>query len=124
MAVAEPERVVLCSSARGAPDHVVSDRDQPRLPDKLRAASRGGAVDLVGSPRTIEAFRGLGAPDTLELIVLPSLSGAGMRLTGSLSPDIRADVRARARPSRRPGGDRQGQRDQLPGRPASQRPNP
>jgi dihydrofolate reductase len=121
-----PNLNVSCSvpSARGAPDHVVSDHDPPRLPDKLRAASRGGDVDLVGGPRTIETFRALGAPDTLELVVLPLLSGAGMRLTDSLSPDIRADVRARARPSRRLGGDRQGQRDQLPGRPASQRPNP
>jgi hypothetical protein len=47
-----PNLNVSCSvpSARGAPDHVVSDHDPPRLLDKLRAADRGGDVDLVGGP--------------------------------------------------------------------------
>jgi dihydrofolate reductase len=46
-----------------------------------------GDVHLVGGPRTIETFRALGALDKLELVVLPLLFGAGMRLTPSLSPD-------------------------------------
>lgn len=71
----------------GTPDHVVSDSDPERLLEKLRAANRGGDVHLVGGPRTIETFRALGALDTLELVVLPLLFGAGMRLTESLSPD-------------------------------------
>ncbi len=71
----------------GTPDHVVSDSDPARLLDKLRAANQGGDVHLVGGPRTIETFRALGALDTLELVVLPLLLGAGMRLTPSLSPD-------------------------------------
>jgi hypothetical protein len=35
----------------------------------------------------MEAFRALGALDTLELVVLPILLGGGMRLTESLSPE-------------------------------------
>jgi dihydrofolate reductase len=71
----------------GTPDHVVTDSDPARLLEKLWAANRGGDVHLVGGPRTIETFRALGALDTLELVVLPLLFGAGMRLTPSLSPD-------------------------------------
>jgi dihydrofolate reductase len=71
----------------GTPDHVVSDGDPARLLEKLRAANEGRDVHLVGGPRTIEAFRALGALDKLELIVLPLLFGDGMRLTPSLSPD-------------------------------------
>jgi dihydrofolate reductase len=51
------------------------------------ARATAGDVHLVGGPRTIETFRALGALDTLELVVLPLLLGAGMRLTPSLSPD-------------------------------------
>ncbi len=71
----------------GTPDHVVSDSDPARLLDKLRAANQGRDVHLVGGPRTIETFCALGALDKLELIVLPLLFGAGMRLTPPLSPD-------------------------------------
>ena len=71
----------------GTPDHVVTDGDPARLLEKIRAASKGGDVHLVGGPRTIEAFRALGALDKLELVVLPLLFGDGMRLTESLSPD-------------------------------------
>lgn len=82
-------RVFLLASHRppGTPDHVVSDSDPERLLEKLRAANRGGAVHLVGGPRTIETFRALGALDKLELVVLPLLFGAGLRLTPSLSAD-------------------------------------
>src|SRR5438874_2704698 len=71
----------------GTPDHVVSDSDPARLLEKLRAANKGGDVHLVGGPRTIETFRALGALDKLELVVLPLLFGAGMRLTPALSPE-------------------------------------
>jgi dihydrofolate reductase len=71
----------------GTPDRVVSDSDPSRLLEKLRAANQGGDVHLVGGPRTIETFRALGALDKLELIVLPLLFGAGMRLTPSLSAE-------------------------------------
>jgi dihydrofolate reductase len=111
------------------PDHVVSDADPARLLEKLRAANRGGDVHLVGGPRTIETFRALGALDTLELVVVPVLFGAGMRLTDALSPDAGLTL---ARERALPGGsveivyavdERAGE---LPGRgadwsPASQR---
>ena len=56
--------------------------------EKIRAANRGGDVHLVGGPRTIEAFRSLGALDKLGLIVLPFLIGDGMRLTPYVSSDV------------------------------------
>jgi dihydrofolate reductase len=110
----------------GTPDGVVTDSDPERLLEKLRAANRGGDVHLVGGPRTIETFRAIGALDTLELVVLPLLFGAGMRLTESLSPDAGLTFeRERALP----GGAveivyafRSG-RDPLPVRPSSQRPD-
>ena len=71
----------------GTPDDVVTESDPQRLLEELRAANEGGDVHLVGGPRTIETFRALGALDSLELVVLPLLFGAGMRLTPSLSLD-------------------------------------
>src|SRR5258708_7245030 len=71
----------------GTPDHVVSDSDPSRLLERLRAANQGGDVHLVGGPSTVETFRALGGLDKLELVVLPLLFGAGMRLTPSLKPD-------------------------------------
>jgi dihydrofolate reductase len=73
----------------GTPDHVVIESDPARLLQKLREANQGGDVHLVGGPRTLETFRGLGALDKLGLIVLPLVFGAGMRLTPSLSTDTR-----------------------------------
>jgi dihydrofolate reductase len=111
----------------GTPEHVVCDSDPVRLLDKLRAANQGGDVHLIGGPRTIETFRALGALDKLELVVLPMLFGAGMRLTPSLSPDTGLTFeRQRALPS---GSveivyDCRGRRGPLPGQPASQSPNP
>jgi dihydrofolate reductase len=79
--------VLASERPAGTPDDVVSDADPGRLLDKLRAANRGGDVHLVGGPRTIEAFRALGALDTLEIVVLPVVFGAGMRLTPALSSE-------------------------------------
>jgi dihydrofolate reductase len=81
--------VFVLSSQRppGTPDHVVVDSDPARLLEKIRAANQGRDVHLVGGPRTIETFRALGALDRLELIVLPLLFGAGMRLTPTLDPE-------------------------------------
>jgi dihydrofolate reductase len=104
------------------PDHVVSDSDPGRLLEALRAANHGGDVHLVGGPRTIETFRALGALDKLELVVLPLLFGAGMRLTPSLSPDTGLAFE-RARPL--PGGsveivyDVSGRASESPARDAS-----
>ncbi len=57
-----------------------------RGPRGLRGARGEAAGRLVGGPRTIGTFRALGALDSIELVVMPLLLGAGMRLTPSLSP--------------------------------------
>lgn len=85
----------------GAPVPIVTDSDPARLLDKARSANRGRDVHLVGGPRTIEAFRALGALDRLGLLVLPLLLGDGMRLSPWLSPGA-ALVLDEARPL--PGG--------------------
>jgi len=72
--------------AEGAPVPIVTDSDPARLLDKVRSANHGRDVHLVGGPRTIEAFRALGALDRLGLLVLPLLLGDGMRLTPWPSP--------------------------------------
>jgi dihydrofolate reductase len=72
--------------APGTPEGVVIDSDPARLLEQLRAASSGRDVHLVGGPSTIETFRALGAVDKLELVVLPFMTGSGLRLTESLDP--------------------------------------
>ena len=71
----------------GAPVPIVTDADPARLLEKIRAANRGRDVHLVGGPQTIEAFRRLGALDTLGLLVLPIFLGDGMRLTPTVATD-------------------------------------
>src|SRR6266576_123485 len=58
--------VLASERPSGTPDHVVVDSDAERLLEKIRAANRGRDVHLVGGPRTIEAFRALGALDKRE----------------------------------------------------------
>src|SRR5207248_9835972 len=60
--------VLASKRPAGTPDHVVTDSDPARLLQKLRDSDREGDVHLVGGPRTIEAFRSLGALDKLGLI--------------------------------------------------------
>ncbi len=72
----------------GAPENVVVEADPGRLLGRLREEDRGGDVHLVGGPRTIEAFRDLGALDELRLMVLPMFLGEGRQLT----PDVAADI--------------------------------
>jgi len=79
--------VLASQRPAGTPDHVVTDGDPARLLQKLRESDRDGDVHLVGGPRTIEAFRSLGALHKLGLIVVPVLVGSGMRLTPALSSD-------------------------------------
>src|SRR4051794_1307243 len=72
----------------GTPDHVIVEADPVRLLQRLRDASTGGDVHLVGGPRTVETVRILGALDELRLLVLPILTGTGRRLT----PDVDVDA--------------------------------
>jgi dihydrofolate reductase len=85
----------------GTPDHVVTDSNPTRLLEQVREANRGGDVHLIGGPKTIETYRAIGALDRLELVVVPLLLGAGMRLTPALSLDTRLSFE-RSRPL--PGG--------------------
>jgi dihydrofolate reductase len=78
--------VLASKRPEGTPDHVTVDDDPARLLEAIRSANRGGDVHLVGGPRTIGTFAGLGALDRLELVVLPILLGGGMRLTPALDP--------------------------------------
>jgi dihydrofolate reductase len=73
----------------GTPDHVVVESDPALLLSKIREANQRRDVHLVGGPRTIEAFRALGALDRLGLILVPVLVGDGMRLTPLLSTDTK-----------------------------------
>jgi dihydrofolate reductase len=76
--------VLASHRPEGTPDHVVTDSDPEALLEQL---PEEGDVHLVGGPKTIEAFRALGALDKLGLIVLPLMVGDGMRLTPALSTD-------------------------------------
>ncbi|WP_051221487.1 dihydrofolate reductase family protein [Conexibacter woesei] len=70
----------------GTPDEVVIDHDPTALLERVRATNRGGDVHLVGGPKTIATFHTLGALDELQLVILPILLGAGLRLTDHLDP--------------------------------------
>jgi dihydrofolate reductase len=72
----------------GSPDHVVFDNNPTRLLERIRDENHGGDVHLVGGPKTIEAFRELGALTELRLMVLPMFTGAGRQLT----PDVGVDT--------------------------------
>jgi dihydrofolate reductase len=54
-------------------------------------------VHLVGGPRTIEAFRRIGALDLLGVIIVPVLVGSGMQLTPALSADTRLTLQSERR---------------------------
>jgi dihydrofolate reductase len=86
--------VLASHRPEGTPDHVVVDGDASRLLEQMREANRGGDVHLVGGPRTIEAFRALGALDELGLIVLPLVLGAGMQLTPALNDDVKLKLKS------------------------------
>jgi dihydrofolate reductase len=116
----------------GTPDHVTFDSDPTRLLEKIWKANQGRDVHLVGGPRTMEAFRAIGALDTLELLVLPILLGGGLRLTESLSPEAGLTYESQRA---LPGGSVEiiyrvdANAPEVPGRtttwsPASQRPGP
>jgi dihydrofolate reductase len=74
------------------PDDVVVDSDPGRLLEQIRARNTGRDVHLVGGPRTIETFRSIGALDKLGLLVVPALTGEGMRLTPHVGTGTRLTI--------------------------------
>src|SRR4051794_6802497 len=66
---------------RDMPAHVVSAPTAAELLALMRARGSDRDVHLVGGPRTIEAFREIGALDRLEVVVLPILLAAGQPLS-------------------------------------------
>ncbi len=56
--------------------------------ERVRSDSKGGDVDLVAGPRTVDAVVELGALDELCLLALPMLAGDGMKLTPALRTNI------------------------------------
>jgi dihydrofolate reductase len=86
--------VLASERPEGTPEDVVTDSHPERLLEKIRERNQGGAVHLVGGPRTIETYRALGALDELYLVVLPLVLGDGLRLTPGLSTDARLRFRS------------------------------
>lgn len=64
-----------------APSDVVSAGTPEELLELMHGADFDGDVHLVGGQQTIQAFRGIGALDSLGVIILPILIGDGVRLT-------------------------------------------
>jgi dihydrofolate reductase len=79
---------------KGTPDDVVMESDPERLLERVREASHGEDVHLIGGPRTIETYRELGAIDEFGLVVLPILAGEGMQLTPSVKPGKRLELKS------------------------------
>lgn len=73
----------------GTPSHVVARGDPAELLQLMRDADFAGDVHLVGGPRTIGAFAGIGALDRLEIVVLPLLLGEGLPLSAPRTPVTR-----------------------------------
>jgi dihydrofolate reductase len=94
---------VLTSRAvpSGLPGEVISASTAPDLLKRMNRDGARGDIHLVGGPRTIQAFREIGALDRLEVVVLPILLGDGVPLSAPGSSSVRL-----APPSQRtlPGG--------------------
>ena len=74
---------VLTSSplSADAPDSVIASMGGPAgLVEQIRAAGIESDVQLLGGPRTIEAFIAVGGLDELGIVVLPLLLGSGVPL--------------------------------------------
>lgn len=73
----------------GLPVEVTTAPSAARLLELMRAGDFDGDVHLVGGPRTIAAFREIGALGRLEVVVLPILLGDGVPLSPPGSPPLR-----------------------------------
>ena len=54
----------------------------------MRSGDFEGNVHLVGGPRTIQAFRKLGALDVLEILLIPFVLGDGLPLSPPGTPQV------------------------------------
>jgi dihydrofolate reductase len=73
---------VLTSSAlpERTPDHVTTAPSAEELSELMNSAGVGGDVHLVGGPRTMQAFRGIGALAEIGLLIIPRIQGSGVPL--------------------------------------------
>jgi dihydrofolate reductase len=65
----------------GTPDNVTTAPTPAALLKAMEAAGVTGDVHLVGGPRTMQAFREIGALAEVGLLVLPRIQGSGIPLT-------------------------------------------
>lgn len=74
---------VLTSQAlpSGLPGEIASASSASALLERMHLDGVSGAVHLVGGPRTIQAFREIGALNRLEVVVVPILLGDGVPLS-------------------------------------------
>lgn len=86
--------VLASERPAGTPDEVLIESDPERLLERVREANRGGDVHLLGGPTTIETYRALGAVDEFGLVVLPILTGEGLRLTPAIQTDKRLELKS------------------------------
>ena len=77
-----------------APPQVVAAATASELLERMRHGGFDGDVHLVGGPRTIQAFREIGALGRLEVVVLPLLLGAGVPLSPPHGDSARLDLDA------------------------------
>ena len=73
---------VLTSSALpdGTPAHVRTAPSADGLIDVMKSAGVSGDVHLVGGPRTMQAFREIGALAEIGLVIIPRIQGGGVPL--------------------------------------------
>ncbi len=73
---------VLTSSPlpENTPDHVTAAPTAAQLIELMDAAGVTGDVHLVGGPRTMQAFRQIGALAEVGLLYVPMMQGGGVRL--------------------------------------------
>jgi dihydrofolate reductase len=76
------ERLVLTSKPlpKGTPSHVTAAGTAQELVSRMESAGITGDVHLVGGPKTIQAFREIGALAEIGLVLVPLFQGSGLPL--------------------------------------------